>query len=294
MARQLGGAAAFRVGCGVRRRRARRSAGRRSRRGSVVDATGGAAWRRLPCCAPAWLLAPGIEPLPGGRGGRASTDAEQWQRLAIAPLRRRRAPACGWPRTSASSRLTRRARARRRSTCSRPSAPATASAPAVRARRAPRRRRRRRRDGRGARRDVAGHRRLRFARPRDRRRLAADRAGRAARRARHRPGDRARRPAALHAHQACRSRSTRTPLRIRGRVGDGLYWALRAAGVSPQAAARISAGRWRPRSTSAARSAPDDRFDLVIANRRAADRREPGRAVALCRARPRSAAATCS
>src|SRR3954452_13191222 len=26
------------------------------------------------------------------------------------------------------------------------------------------------------------------------------------------------------------------PLRIRGRVGDGLYWSLRAAGASPQAA----------------------------------------------------------
>src|SRR5689334_10738390 len=28
------------------------------------------------------------------------------------------------------------------------------------------------------------------------------------------------------------------PLRIRGKVGDGLYWSLRAAGVSPQAAAQ--------------------------------------------------------
>src|SRR4029079_16689282 len=27
-----------------------------------------------------------------------------------------------------------------------------------------------------------------------------------------------------------------SPLRIRGRVGDGLYWALRASGVSPQSA----------------------------------------------------------
>src|SRR6059058_4779123 len=31
------------------------------------------------------------------------------------------------------------------------------------------------------------------------------------------------------------------PLRIRGRVGDGLYWSLRAAGASPQAAAQYLA-----------------------------------------------------
>ena len=59
------------------------------------------------------------------------------------------------------------------------------------------------------------------------------------------------------------------PLRIRGRVGDGLYWALRASGVSPQAAgeylralgAQIDVG---------GQVGPDDRFDLIIANRRAA------------------------
>ena len=61
-----------------------------------------------------------------------------------------------------------------------------------------------------------------------------------------------------------------TPLRIRGRVGDGLYWSLRAAGVSSQAAAeylfvigrRIDVGG----DVTAA-----DKFDLVIANRRAAN-----------------------
>jgi len=60
-----------------------------------------------------------------------------------------------------------------------------------------------------------------------------------------------------------------TPLRVRGRVGDGLYWALRASGVSPQAAgdylralaSQIDVG---------GQIGPDDRFDLVIANRRAA------------------------
>jgi hypothetical protein len=59
-----------------------------------------------------------------------------------------------------------------------------------------------------------------------------------------------------------------TPLRIRGRVGDGLYWSLRAAGVSSVAAAeylRVIAGRIDVGEVSSA-----DRFDLVIANRRAA------------------------
>jgi murein DD-endopeptidase MepM/ murein hydrolase activator NlpD len=59
------------------------------------------------------------------------------------------------------------------------------------------------------------------------------------------------------------------PLRVRGRVGDGLYWALRASGVSPQAAgdylralaSQIDVG---------GQVGPDDRFDLIIANRRAA------------------------
>lgn len=60
-----------------------------------------------------------------------------------------------------------------------------------------------------------------------------------------------------------------TPLRIRGRVGDGLYWALRASGVSPQAAGdylRALAGQ----IDVGGQVGPDDRFDLVIANRRAA------------------------
>ena len=60
-----------------------------------------------------------------------------------------------------------------------------------------------------------------------------------------------------------------TPLRIRGRVGDGLYWSLRAAGVAAQTAedylkalsSQIDVG---------SEIAPGDRFDLVVANRRAA------------------------
>lgn len=52
------------------------------------------------------------------------------------------------------------------------------------------------------------------------------------------------------------------PLRIRGRVGDGLYWSLRAAGASPQVAAQylqalateVDVGEVNPNST----------FDLVL------------------------------
>ena len=60
-----------------------------------------------------------------------------------------------------------------------------------------------------------------------------------------------------------------TPLRIRGRVGDGLYWALRSAGVSQAAAAdylKALAGQIDVGSEVS----PDDRFDLVVANSRAA------------------------
>jgi murein DD-endopeptidase MepM/ murein hydrolase activator NlpD len=60
-----------------------------------------------------------------------------------------------------------------------------------------------------------------------------------------------------------------TPLRIRGRVGDGLYWSLRAAGVAPDAAGdylKALSGQ----IDLGSEVAPDDRFDLVIANRRAA------------------------
>ncbi len=59
------------------------------------------------------------------------------------------------------------------------------------------------------------------------------------------------------------------PLRIRGRVGDGLYWALRASGVSPQAAGeylRAIGGQLDVGSEIG----PDDKFDLIVANRRAA------------------------
>ena len=60
-----------------------------------------------------------------------------------------------------------------------------------------------------------------------------------------------------------------TPLRVRGRVGDGLYWALRAAGVSQDAAADYLKALAEQIDVGSD-VGPDDRFDLVIANSRAA------------------------
>ncbi|WP_114227411.1 MULTISPECIES: M23 family metallopeptidase [Sphingomonas] len=61
----------------------------------------------------------------------------------------------------------------------------------------------------------------------------------------------------------------RRPLRIRGKVGDGLYWSLRAAGASPMAAAQyLQAIATQVEVGSAV--ATDDRFTLVLANARAA------------------------
>ncbi|MEO5971904.1 MAG: M23 family metallopeptidase [Sphingomicrobium sp.] len=60
-----------------------------------------------------------------------------------------------------------------------------------------------------------------------------------------------------------------TPLRVRGRVGDGFYWSLRAAGVSPQAAADFLRAIGS-RLDVGGDITPNDRFDLIIANRRAA------------------------
>jgi len=60
-----------------------------------------------------------------------------------------------------------------------------------------------------------------------------------------------------------------TPLRVSGRVGDGLYWSLRASGVSPQAAGEYL----RALATQidvGGDVGPNDRFDLIFANRRAA------------------------
>ncbi len=60
-----------------------------------------------------------------------------------------------------------------------------------------------------------------------------------------------------------------TPLRVRGRVGDGFYWSLRAAGVSPQTAAEYLQALATEIDVGSD-VGMDDRFDLIIASRRAA------------------------
>jgi len=65
------------------------------------------------------------------------------------------------------------------------------------------------------------------------------------------------------------------PQRIRGRVGDGLYWSLRSAGVEPATAADYL----KALSTQldvGADLGPDDRFDLIVANRRAGGQNQLG------------------
>jgi len=52
------------------------------------------------------------------------------------------------------------------------------------------------------------------------------------------------------------------PLRIRGRVGDGLYWSLRAAGVSPQVAAQYLAALATEIDVGGVAS--NSSFDLVL------------------------------
>src|SRR4051794_4192011 len=52
------------------------------------------------------------------------------------------------------------------------------------------------------------------------------------------------------------------PLRIRGRVGDGLYWSLRAAGASPQVAAQYLAAL--ATEIDVGDVGPSDAFDLVL------------------------------
>jgi murein DD-endopeptidase MepM/ murein hydrolase activator NlpD len=52
------------------------------------------------------------------------------------------------------------------------------------------------------------------------------------------------------------------PLRIRGRVGEGLYWSLRAAGASPQVAAQYLAAL--ATEIDVGEVGPSDGFDLVV------------------------------
>lgn len=59
------------------------------------------------------------------------------------------------------------------------------------------------------------------------------------------------------------------PLRVRGRVGDGFYWSLRAAGVSPQSAAEYLQALATEIDVGSD-VATGDQFDLVLASRKAA------------------------
>ncbi|MES2903529.1 MAG: M23 family metallopeptidase [Pseudomonadota bacterium] len=60
-----------------------------------------------------------------------------------------------------------------------------------------------------------------------------------------------------------------TPIRIRGRAGDGLYWALRTAGAS--AAVATSYLKALAQEIDVGEIGPDASFDLVIARRRSVD-----------------------
>jgi murein DD-endopeptidase MepM/ murein hydrolase activator NlpD len=61
-----------------------------------------------------------------------------------------------------------------------------------------------------------------------------------------------------------------TPLRVRGRIGEGFYWSLRAAGVSPQSAAEYLQALATEIDVGSDVAAAD-RFDLVISSRRIAN-----------------------
>ncbi|WP_458389591.1 M23 family metallopeptidase [Sphingomonas sp. F9_3S_D5_B_2] len=56
------------------------------------------------------------------------------------------------------------------------------------------------------------------------------------------------------------------PVRIRGRVGEGLYWSLRAAGASPEVAAAYLTAL--ASETDVGNVAPGDGFDLVLGSGR--------------------------
>ena len=68
------------------------------------------------------------------------------------------------------------------------------------------------------------------------------------------------------------------PLRIRGRAGPGLYWSLRAAGASPATAAGYLQAIGGVVEVGS-EILPDDRFELVVANRRAASGESVGGAL---------------
>jgi murein DD-endopeptidase MepM/ murein hydrolase activator NlpD len=60
-----------------------------------------------------------------------------------------------------------------------------------------------------------------------------------------------------------------TPMRVRGRAGGGLYWALRTAGASSATAASYL--KALAQEIDVGEIGADDKFDLVIASRRSAD-----------------------
>ena len=64
----------------------------------------------------------------------------------------------------------------------------------------------------------------------------------------------------------------RTPLRIRGSVGGGLYWALRSAGASPEQAADYLQAIGASIDVGS-EVMPGDRFELVVAQAKSADGR---------------------
>jgi len=70
-------------------------------------------------------------------------------------------------------------------------------------------------------------------------------------------------PFALGAPKPAAAPQNLGPIRVRGRVGDGLYWSLRAAGASPQAAAQYLAALATEIDVGADVS-PYDSFDLVL------------------------------
>jgi murein DD-endopeptidase MepM/ murein hydrolase activator NlpD len=74
-------------------------------------------------------------------------------------------------------------------------------------------------------------------------------------------------PPPIAAAEAPKPAITLGPLRIRGRVGDGLYWSLRAAGASPQAAAQYLAALATEIDVGGDVS-PGDGFDLVLGSNR--------------------------
>jgi len=72
-----------------------------------------------------------------------------------------------------------------------------------------------------------------------------------------------RRAVAAHAIEPPKPVATSVgPIRIRGRVGDGLYWSLRAAGASPDVAAQYLAALATEIDVGAV--GPSDGFDLVL------------------------------